>query len=259
MTAIDVTVVIPTRADGRGLSRAVSSVLRQQVSCTVVVVVDGPIQDPADETVLRELQAPHTVVQLRAHGRPGPARNVGLSLTQTRYVAFLDDDDAFRPEKLARQLPLLDAGRADLVGSDAYRVRGGEVEGTFGHVDTRRVDLAELSRTNPLVTSTVVVRTTVLRAAGGFPLAPECRFCDDYVAWLRLAANGSVMILGEPLVDYHLGSAGSLSAQDPMPGAEVVALALREAFPGGRIPRPSPINRIRRRLPAADLRGSGNA
>jgi glycosyltransferase involved in cell wall biosynthesis len=104
-----VTVVIPTRNRPQLVGRAVTSALAQtQASLEVVVVIDGP--DEATRAALARLPDPRLrVVALPASVGAQEARNAGVREARGRWVAFLDDDDEWRPQKLARQVA---AGRA---------------------------------------------------------------------------------------------------------------------------------------------------
>ena len=99
----DVCVVIPTRNRPELVYRAVTSALRQELSPTeVLVVIDGP--DAATDEVLAGMTDPRlTVVTLsRSRGAAG-ARNAGVRATDCQWIAFLDDDDEWLPDKLAKQ------------------------------------------------------------------------------------------------------------------------------------------------------------
>ena len=104
----DVGVVIPSRGRPDLLRRALASVTAQTVRPReVVVVLDG-----ADPDVERELGArddlPLRVAVVDPPRGPAHARNLGASMLETALVAFLDDDDEWLPQKLERQLPLLE-------------------------------------------------------------------------------------------------------------------------------------------------------
>ena len=95
--------VIPTRSRPHLLTRALASVAAQTYAdLEVVVVVDGP--DPETEAVLRTWRdRPLTVVVNERSLGGGAARNVGVEAAKGTWIAFLDDDDEWLPNKLERQ------------------------------------------------------------------------------------------------------------------------------------------------------------
>lgn len=101
-----VTTVIPTRYRPESLLRAVASALAQtHPEIEVVVVIDGP--DPVTESMLFALADPRVhVVALPAPLGGSDARNAGIAAAQGEWVAFLDDDDEWLPNKIEHQLAL---------------------------------------------------------------------------------------------------------------------------------------------------------
>lgn len=102
-----VSVVIPTRGRPKQVHRAVASALGQSYrQLEVIVVVDGPDVDTA--TILQSVDdARLRVVALPTSRGAGGARNAGVEHALGTYVAFLDDDDTWRPTKIAQQLEAL--------------------------------------------------------------------------------------------------------------------------------------------------------
>jgi len=212
LDSVGVTVIIPTPAAGRGLTRAVASVLAQDgVDARLMIIIDGTPTDLAEQELLAGLGDPHRVVHVSKIGRPSPLRNLGLALTTTPVVAFLDDDDWWAAGKLRSQLAALSDPGTVMVGSNAVCVRAGAVQEPYHDVVPARPRLEDLLRTNWLITSSVVCDTRTLTSVGGFPASDRLRVADDYAAWLRVATVGGVSILDEPLVYYSADSPDSLS------------------------------------------------
>jgi glycosyltransferase involved in cell wall biosynthesis len=90
------TIVIPVRDDADGLPRALASVLAQNFASFEVIVVD----DGSTKPVAREEDPRVHVVRHERSRGPGAARNTGMSRASGEYVAFLDSDDVFRPNRL---------------------------------------------------------------------------------------------------------------------------------------------------------------
>ncbi len=101
-----VSVVIPTRNRPDIASKAVKSALAQTFkSIEVIVVLDGP--DEATVNELKQIEDPRLrVIELPVNGGAARARNIGVKEAKGNWIAFLDDDDEWLPEKIERQLEL---------------------------------------------------------------------------------------------------------------------------------------------------------
>jgi hypothetical protein len=99
-----VSVIIPTVRRPVLVRRAVDSVRRQtHAGLEIIVIIDGP--DEATRLALGAIDEPRMRVLLNAVAEgPGPARNRAAAQARGEWVAFLDDDDEWLPDKLARQL-----------------------------------------------------------------------------------------------------------------------------------------------------------
>jgi glycosyltransferase involved in cell wall biosynthesis len=103
-TAVCVSVIVPTRDRPAPVVQAVASALAQDFeNFEVVVVVDG--EDPRTSEALRTFQdARVRVIELTANVGGAEARNAGVKAARGEWVAFLDDDDEWLPQKLSRQI-----------------------------------------------------------------------------------------------------------------------------------------------------------
>lgn len=232
MTAA-ISVVVPTYNRAGLLRRTLASVLAQTVPpLEVLVADDGSTDDTAQ--ALREFGDRVRHLALPHRGLPAASRNAGLRAARGDWVAFLDDDDLWLPQKLERQL--VAAAEAGLVCCNAELIdehdapRGRNLHES--HPLAKEPDpLRALIGGNYVVCSSVLARTDLLREAGGFHEGPELRqLAEDYDLWLRCALRAPVRYEHEPLVRYRVSSAGSLSVgADPLRQAEALA-AVRERF-----------------------------
>jgi glycosyltransferase involved in cell wall biosynthesis len=118
--------IIPTHGRPDQLSRSLDSVLRQTVAPAEIVVADDLEDEPTAAVV--QLTAMRTEVPMRrilnkAHPGASGSRNAGAAASKAEYLAFLDDDDAWRPEYLARAVAELGSSGADAVVSGLCRIR----------------------------------------------------------------------------------------------------------------------------------------
>jgi glycosyltransferase involved in cell wall biosynthesis len=93
-------VIVPTFGRPRFLEDAIRSVLQQSVDDFECVVVDDASPDP----VVTMSDPRVVVVRRERNGGPAAARNTGLQMARGRYIAFLDDDDVYTPDRLALAL-----------------------------------------------------------------------------------------------------------------------------------------------------------
>jgi glycosyl transferase family 2 len=200
----DVSVVVPTHNRRRLLGQTLRSVVAQREVDLEVVVVDDGSADGTGATVagLRDDR-----VRLVRHERPrgvSAARNRGIAEARGSWVAFLDDDDLWAPDKLACQLAAASSAGAGWAYAGAVEVdAAGRLLG--GHPPPFPGELlAGLRRRNlmPAGSSNVVVRADVLAATGGFD--PALRHLADWDLWLRLAGLATPAGIPAPLVAYRL-------------------------------------------------------
>ncbi len=199
-----VSVVIATYNYSRFLAESVDSVLSQTCGNIELIVVDDGSTDET-QAIMHRWQDDGRVSYVRqAHRGAAAAYNTGLMKAAGEYLALQAADDAWLPEKLARQVAALDAHPAiGLVYSDTIVVdadgvpqrRHFSAAGRVPHVG--RV-LPMLLLENFVPASSVVMRRSVLRAVGLHEETLEV--CEDWDLWLRIAARFEFGYIDAPLV-----------------------------------------------------------
>jgi glycosyltransferase involved in cell wall biosynthesis len=180
-----VSVIIPAHNAAAYVERAIASVLAQSMDSTEVIVVDDGSTDDTAVRVRAFGQGVRYVWQERQER--AVARNTGLTHARGEYVAFLDADDYWYPEKLARQLPIFE--RVPDVGLVCSWV---DTVGQHGKiVGTRGEDI-------PSATA----GADVVAEAGCFDAAVT--YIEDWDLWLRIAARHEVACVEERLAAYQL-------------------------------------------------------
>ncbi len=209
-----VSVIIPTYNRGRYLEEAVDSVRRQSYGRWELIVVDDGSTD-GTLPFLSALKEPRLrVVNIAHRGNPAAVRNQGLAGARGRYVAFLDSDDCWEPQKLEHQLATLTTRPAFRWSYTAVTL----IDAASGEIDTSPpkypvwrpysgliVEHLLLHRAK-IACPTVLVERNLLLDVGGFD--ESLPFCEDYDLWLRLAEVSPVWALPERLtrVRWHEGS-----------------------------------------------------
>jgi glycosyltransferase involved in cell wall biosynthesis len=194
------------------LSRALASALAQTaVSLEVVVVDDGSVDETARS--LAAVDDPRLrVVSLGVSHGVSHARNRAIAEARGEWIAFLDDDDVWAPEKLQLQLAAADGVRNPVIG-----YAGCVYVDADGNVIRRRrtPDLGEfpqgLAQTNLIGgPSGVIARTEAIRALDGFD--PLLSTLADWDLWLRLVRLGEIFATPEIVVGYRLHEANMHAA-----------------------------------------------
>jgi len=195
-----VSVVIPTRDRHDLVVAAIRSAREQTYDNVEIVVVDDgsrPALDlPADLTGDPRVR----VLRLDSPVGPASARNSGVAASRGALLAFLDDDDTWRPEKIARQVATLVAANEGVAavecGFDLWR--NGRLVARYVPPASR--DLAATLVEKPcLQPSTVLLRRSAFEHLGGFN--PALRRVEDWDLWVRFADEYDATTLGDVLVD----------------------------------------------------------
>ena len=178
----DLTVIIPTKDRPRLAANAARMARAQHDVTPEVIVVDG--SSPANTALLRELVGDDCRVIAVPESGVSHKRNVGIEAASTKFVAFLDDDDFWMPDKLSRQLDALSgSGRSwSVTGSTSatsdLRFIGASLP------DPDPLDIRLLSSAPPQ-TSSVVMERALAFEVGGFK--PEWPVFEDWDFMLRCA------------------------------------------------------------------------
>jgi glycosyltransferase involved in cell wall biosynthesis len=208
-----VSVVIPTHNRARVVGRAIRSALAQTYQALEVIVVDDGSTDNTTEVVngIRDERVRYIRHDRNLGG--GAARNTGIGAANGQYVAFLDSDDEWMPQKLWRQIHVLEEAGPSLgaVCTGFVAVDGrGDVRRTR-IPRPRDMERDELLAGNRVGTaSTVLARRALLEAIGGFDTSLTS--CQDWDMYLRLADRSRFGFVPEVLVRYYVGNGDQITS-----------------------------------------------
>ena len=209
-----VSVVIPAYRASRDIVDALDSVFQQTCHDVEVLVVNDGSPD-TDELEIAIARFRHRIRYIAQENRgAGAARNAAIALARGRYVAFLDADDRWLPEFLARQVAFLDAhAEVGLVYTDAFvsgesPLAGRRFMEKAPSCGTVTLESLIAQRCN-IILSTVVMRRGPLLDAGGFD--ETLRRGQDFDLWLRLSFRGVRMAYQRVVLAERRARADGLS------------------------------------------------
>ena len=204
-----ISVVIPTYNRIGTLPRALDSVLAQTRPADEIIVVDDGSTDGTGN--MMSTKYPQCRLLSQANSGVSSARNLGIANAKGDWIALLDSDDAWHPEKLAQQMSALnDSQEIRICHTEEIWIRNGKRVNPMkkhakcgGRIFRRCLPLCVISP------SSVILHRTLFQEYGWFDT--DLPACEDYDLWLRLCAQEEVRFLSEPLTIKYGGHDDQLS------------------------------------------------
>lgn len=229
--------IIPTWNRRDLVVRAIDSVLAQTRPVEEIIVVDDGSTDGTGEH-LAERFGERVLCVRQDNAGVSAARNRGLAMAHGRYIALLDSDDEWLPEKTARQVGFLEA-RAD-IGMVLCNVLRVSADGSLIDLFDRRLQIPEdgpalrwVLRDPALAPVSVLMRREVYDTVGGFD--EDLRTAEDLDFHLRVAARWPIGVIAEPLARALRGHDG-LSALASTEDDYVRVMERAAAAAAGQVP-----------------------
>src|SRR3989338_382648 len=192
-----ISVIIPTFNRPVLLRRAIQSVIDQTYKDWELIVIDNG-KNPQTRAVVEEMGSGSFLIRYESERKIGVSatRNKGIRMTQGEYVAFLDDDDVWFPEKLEDQIRVMKQRPELAFVSSAMKVidEAGVVGARKPVLIPSVTDFRSLLENNYLVVSNVLVKRAILDEIGFFD-EELLVGCEDYDLWLRIAECYSFAML----------------------------------------------------------------
>jgi glycosyltransferase involved in cell wall biosynthesis len=212
-----VTVVIPTYNHARFLGDALRSVLDQTFTDWEAIVIDNHSQDNTDDVVASFADPRIKLLKIQNNGVIAASRNMGVRAAKGEWIAFLDSDDRWTPNKLHVSIKHVN-NMIDLIYHDLEIV--GEVPGFFQRkrVKSRRVKspvaIDLLVNGNAIANSSVVVRKILLDKIGGINESSKIIAAEDYNTWLRIGQITEKFFYIHEVLGYYMQHDQGVSRKD---------------------------------------------
>lgn len=251
--AISIAVVIPAYNSARYIEETLKSVLAQTFPAAEIVLADGASTD--NTVAIARSVAPGIKIICRPNAGAADGRNIALGEASADWLAFMDSDDLWHPDKLRLQAQLVErAPEVEFVFSDVWQFQNGDVlsesflttrpgysrllkhsVGENLYVFDTNMGVALMHSNYAVTSSSVMVKRSAALEAGCFD--PMLRACEDYDFWIRLLKRRKAGVAEIPLVGYrHHGKSLSDNLEAMVRGRIEVsekALAHPERYPEG--------------------------
>lgn len=200
-----ISVVTPTYNRPELLINSVNSVLSQTYSDFELIVIDDCSSDNTPGVLKGFRDERLKVIRNSSNKGIAAVRNIGVTSSQGKYIAFLDDDDEWLPDKLEKQIRIMENSPESLgcvySGCLTTGPDGSEIVSTSIPRYRNKV-LNELLLENFITTSTTLVKKSSIEKAGLFD--EDIPYGEDYDMWIRIAEDFEFDFAPEPLTKYRI-------------------------------------------------------
>jgi glycosyltransferase involved in cell wall biosynthesis len=246
--AVQVSVIIPAFNAADTIVRAIDSVREQNMPSLEIIVIDDGSVDRTVEVVTANIRDGENIRLIRMEKNSGvsAARNAGIRAAQGKFLAFLDADDIWLPEKLRKQLEIMAKDSSvTLVSCNSRLISESGTPLKVGHLNRPPVEGLNAWKTllmyNFLPTPTVMTRTDLVKELGGFDEALTVG--EDLDLWIKLGLRGKIAVLKEILANYYERQ-GSLMNRYTRHSGDIVKPMLERHIAQQKLTR-SEIRRVR--------------
>jgi teichuronic acid biosynthesis glycosyltransferase TuaG len=204
-----VTIIMPAYNAEKYIAESIGSILIQTyTNWELIVVDDGSIDNT--KTIVESFSANDKRVKYiyQVNGRQGKARNTGIENSLGKYIAFLDADDLWHPEKLEKQIICIEETGADIVFAGCHIFE----ESTESNLQeyytptgfiTKFYNSELFFKMNPVPILTVLVRKECLHAVGCFTEEYRLQNAEDYHLWIKLLMENFIFYGMEEKLSFY--------------------------------------------------------
>lgn len=197
-----ITIVTPSYNAERFISETIQSVQGQTYKNWEMLIIDDMSQDQTREIIKDEMKKDHRIrlIQLSKNSGAAVARNKGIRNAKGKYLAFLDSDDLWLPEKLEKQVTFMQ------MKGIAFSFTGYEIIEQSGESIHKIITIPDRIDYNGLLKNTIIGCLTVMLDIEkiGVIQMPNIRTRQDTATWLKILKLESYAYgLNEPLAKYR--------------------------------------------------------
>ena len=208
---LPVSVVIPTYNRCKTLQKALDSVLSQSFPPDEVIVIDDGSND--DTGAMVKTKFPHVQYHFQSNKGVSHARNYGIRKAKGDWIAFLDSDDEWLPDKLKmQQSALINKAEMKICHTEEIWIRNGKRANQMNkHKKTGGCIFQHCLPICAMSPSSILIHRTVFDDVGVFDESLPA--CEDYDLWLRITAKYPVLFIEQAQIIKNGGHEDQLSAK----------------------------------------------
>lgn len=215
-----VSIIIPTYNRASVLSRAIESVLLQDMTDWELIICDDCSIDNTKDIVSRYLENDDRIKYICAESNGGPAmaRNIGIGMALGEYVAFLDSDDEWYPDKLLKQVKMMDSQPLSVgicIGG-AYIIKNKDYSKKILYSPKREWEEDTYNRyisgKIKFLTPTILIRKTCLDDYGMFD--PHMRVYEDIEILIRMFRIVGLCVLKDPVSIIYMDTNKNVNCEN---------------------------------------------
>ena len=205
-----VSVIMPTYNHAEFITEAIDSVFRQTYKRVELIIINNHSTDNTEKIVNSFDDERIKYLRFQNRGIIAASRNLGIKNSNGKYIAFLDSDDIWLPEKLEKQVELMESNVEMALSYVLFSKlhQNGIIKGEFPY-PTHRVQgnvFRNLYMQNVIANSGAMVRASVLKEVGLFDENPKLVSVEDAELWLRISRTRNVGLVDkDTLLIYRVG------------------------------------------------------
>ena len=204
---VNVSVIIPCYNAEKTIRETIESVLAQTYQDFEIIVVDDGSTD-GSQGIIQSFEDKVRYIYQENKGQAS-ARNTAIRASDGTYLAFLDADDLWMPDKLEKQITIMQ--QEDIhwcyCDCDYFLDESGKTIGVYSrlvHPPKTGWVVESLLMGNFIASPTPIVSRSIFEKAGYFNECKDVKFGEDWDEWIRIAFKSEICYVNEPLTKYRI-------------------------------------------------------
>jgi teichuronic acid biosynthesis glycosyltransferase TuaG len=223
-----ISVITPAFNSGNYIAQSIEAVQSQTFTDWELIIVDDGSTDNTKGIVEEFIKSDSRIKYIyQANGKQGKARNIAISEANGEYLAFLDSDDLWVPNKLEKQLACILEKKVDLVFTQGWSFQSSieedvkEVDTPLGIQKNSQLLMKQLYGYGLPILS-VLVKTKVVLNVGGFEEDLRVQNAEDYQLWLKICDAGYTFYGMNERLFYYRVHPNQVTAEDSIAMKQVI-------------------------------------